>query len=356
MFRFTIRDVLWLYILSLLLFGLAGVRIAFADDASAKALPQAIERVLNWLPEDTETLIAVQSFELPQPPPPKDVVDLGPSDLKPFIDALALAMDELDDDKYLKPLLGQKVKLALCGSRHFEIVSAFGTLRSESCAIIVFEKDLGEVGTKWIDLVRQGAKETREIAGHKVFVFPSTLEGDGGYQAKPWQGTFLVLLKPDTLLCASSDRYLAEVLQRVEATPQGRALADDLPEWKLLDPRAPAWMLRHIPDSNRGRKVTGLAWTWKNDRLEVIYLPDAQSTGKKAEQAITARWTEKVPDLPARPGVIPWTAAKPDRVTLRPDGTVAVSIPTKDLDFGRAFWFGMHLYALQGENGSLGAR
>ena len=343
--RYRLRTLLIVLAVGPVVLAGAGLRIAAADEAPARALPETIEQVLNWLPEDTETVIAVQSFELALPPKSNDVVPVGPFDLKLLIDSLALG--EWDHDKYLKPLLGQKVKLALCGGRQFETVSSFGTLRSENCAIIVFDKNLDEAGTKWTDNVRKGAKETREIAGREVFVFPSTIDGDGAYKAKPWQGTYVLMLKPDTLLCASSDRYLAEVLRRVDETPQSRALVDNLPEWKLVDPRAPAWMVRHIP-ANSGRLVTGLVWTWKNDRLEVIYLPDAQRMGKKIEEAITARWRPS--DLPA-PG-----DAKPDRVLLRPDGTVSVSITTKILEFDKAFLRGMHIYVLQGENGYVGAR
>ena len=64
-----------------------------------------------------------------------------------------------------------------------------------------------------------------------------------------WQGTYFVLLKANTLLCASSDRYLKSVLRRADEVPASRTLPDDLPEWKQVDFDAPMWMLRHIPEA-----------------------------------------------------------------------------------------------------------
>jgi hypothetical protein len=49
------------------------------------------------------------------------------------------------DGKYLQPLAGWKIALALRANRNFDWVS--GSLpahRSESCSVIVFEKSLGD--------------------------------------------------------------------------------------------------------------------------------------------------------------------------------------------------------------------
>ena len=109
-----------------------------------------------------------------------------------------------------------------------------------------------------------------------------------------------------------------------------RALADDLLEWKYVDPQAPAWMLRHVPDANERRLVSGLTWTWNKDRLEVIYLPTTRTTGKRLDEAVTARWTPpKLPrDMPDRKAGSPLLDAKPDSIVQRPDGTAAVSVHT----------------------------
>jgi hypothetical protein len=52
----------------------------------------------------------------------------------------------------------------------------------------------------------------------------------------------LVMLEPNIVLCASSDRYLEAVLRGVDQAARTRALPYDLPEWKHIDFDAPVWM------------------------------------------------------------------------------------------------------------------
>ena len=97
----------------------------------------------------------------------------------------------------------------------------------------------------------------RTLVGREVFVFPSTTVMESGFIQTKWQGTYYVLLKPNTVLCASSDRYLESVLRRVDEAPQARALPDNLPEWKQVNFDAPAWMLRHVPKAQEKVHAVG---------------------------------------------------------------------------------------------------
>jgi hypothetical protein len=140
-------------------------------------------------------------------------------------------------------------------------------------------------------------------------------------------------------------------------SPKDRALNDALPEWKLLDPKAPAWMLRHIPGVHDRHLVAGLAWTWNDDRVVVNYLPARQNKTKQAAEAVTTRWTQQELDLPSRPGGAPipkFPLVKPDSITERPDNSIAVSFRSSNLSFDAAFWLGMRLYVSRGEDGFLG--
>jgi hypothetical protein len=88
-----------------------------------------------------------------------------------------------------------------------------GSLRSEGCSIVVFAEDIGVAAGKWTAALRRGAKADRTIAGREIFVFPSTSVRNRWARAKPWEGTFLVLLKPDgTVVLACSARLGKDTL------------------------------------------------------------------------------------------------------------------------------------------------
>ena len=86
---------------------------------------------------------------------------------------------------------------------------------------------------------------------------------------KPWQAEFVVLVDSRTLITASSDAYLEQILKGMKADPEGRALPANLPEWKYVDPSVKAWLLRRLPERNeqiqgmwpgRDRQFRGLVW------------------------------------------------------------------------------------------------
>src|SRR6185312_15009286 len=120
----------------------------------------------------------------------------------------------------------------------------------ENCAIIVFEEGLGDAGREWTEALRERAVAVHTRVGREVFVFPR--------RGAPCQDIDLVLLAPDTVLCATGHRYLEALLRRADAIPTSRALPDDLPEWKRVDFAAPVWMLRHIPEDAGKTRAVGV--------------------------------------------------------------------------------------------------
>lgn len=324
----------------LLVPALAGsaARIARGEEAKRPAVSPAMKRVLAWLPMDTETIVAASSFRMPAP----QKLDLGQIEFATFARILACGeLAALEKGSYLKPLADKKVAVALRGGRHFETVSAFGSHRSEGCAVVVFEEGLGAAGQEWTDLLRQGAKAVRRVRGRDVFVFPSAVAMEPVFKLKPWQGTYLVLLSPDTLLCATSDAYLEEVLQRVDDKPADRALPDSLAEWRHVDPSAPAWMIRHLPGDARKPLIDGVTWSMHKDRVDIEYLAVANAADEVEKQART-RWQPTGLDL------------KSD--FRRSDaGTVVVSLNAKNGGPDN-FLATLFLYALQNESGAVGAQ
>jgi hypothetical protein len=316
----------------------AAPQIARGEDAAGPALPPVAKRILAWLPNDTETIAVAQSFPIedyaaPGDPKSRENIDLG-------IRLFTLeGLFELNDWKFLKPLIGSKVVLALRGARNFEVVSAFGSLRNEGCAVLVFENKLEDIAKGWRQTVRAGAKKIRRIENREVFVYPSTTVMESTYEQMPWQGTFIVVVDPNTLLCATSDRYLTDVLKRLDAKSPGRSPLLDLPEWKHIDPKSSAWLLRHVPGHGRRRKLSGLTLSENNTGsgnhagFRAVYVPLAGS----AERVLSS----------AR-GI--WTPADFEShadIRLQKDGAVVVSSTVIDPPLNWA------IYHLPGEDGTL---
>ncbi len=306
----------------------------------------AIQKALAWLPEDTETLVVAQSFPMPSFSNDR-AADAEAKPLEAGVERLnrlsALeGLFELDKEEFANMLAGEKVVLALRGSRNYDVVNSFGSLRNEGCAIVVFENNLDQFAKGWLGKLRDGAKKVKRIAGRDVFVFSSTIEMGPWVLQRSWQGTFIVLLQPNTLLCATSNRYLEGVLKRVDAKPAARALPADLPEWKHLDVSESTWLLRHIPGKGKRRLISGLTLSGNKDAFRVVYLPAAKS-GKDIVKQVRARW------IPADlPDDLPGFDARPD-IRGQQDGTVVVS-----LDKFSYFAY-LNIFHLPGEDGRLGA-
>jgi len=304
-----------------------------AKDDQTQSLPPRVARVLQWLPEDTETLIVARSVTLPERDPD------GPQQVQWQNIGVGLATGDLalvDGGKHSKPLRGRKIECIVSGARNFDGVSNFSSLRCESCAIIVFETDLGDAAGEWTEGLRKAAKAVRTLVGSEVFVFPSTTVMDRWAKETEWQGTYLVLLKPNTVLCASSDRYLESVLQRVNKTPETRALPDNLPEWKQVDLDASVWMLRHTPKVGERAHIVGSTTTFLTNGFRVVYIP---RTGSELNiRKIREEWLPK--------NLFDSQMMRDQIKTVRqPDGTVVLSCAREFRD--DTLWFGWQLYRLQ---------
>jgi hypothetical protein len=167
------------------------------------------------------------------------------------------------------------------------------------------------------------------MAGCEVFVFEPDRSGmEPWYEVKPWQGQYVVLLDRHTIITATSDAYLAEVLSNIDKKPARQALAGDLPEWKHVDPSADAWLLRHLPaksaraDLSSGpQRLRGLVWMVRGDKspqYQAIYLP---MPGQQVDDVARRPWLK--PDETEIPEEL---AAILDFQTAS-DGTVTFTFP-----------------------------
>jgi hypothetical protein len=204
-----------------------GVVLGCASSPDPARAPSLLEEALAWLPGDTETLIVAQG--------PFTIED-GES-LESITRQLASApLAAVREGRFAKALEGRTLKLALQGSRNFRRPRGLGMFRYHGAGVLVFPDGAALDGVA--KEIEAAAEERREERGHAVSVFHELLEQD--------EWTFLVARpRPDVLVCATDRNYLCELLDRM-AKPSGtRALPADLPEWKLLDPRATCWAVRH---------------------------------------------------------------------------------------------------------------
>jgi hypothetical protein len=245
------------------------------------------------------------------------------------------AVTSIVDQAQFKPLRGRKIECVVQGARNFESVSKFGSLRSESCTIVVFESDLGDAAREWTECLRKGAESVRTLVGREVFVYPSPTRMDHWAHETRWQGAYFVLLKPDTLLCATSDRYLETVLRRVDEAPVDRALPDNLPEWRHVDVDAPVWMLRHVPKVGERAHSVGLTAAFTKREFQVVYLP------KKGFDLDTKQIEEQW-----LPGFLDTKTLRDQfKIARQPDGTVVLSCGAKPSE--DRLWFIWQIYWLQ---------
>jgi outer membrane protein assembly factor BamB len=295
-------------------------------------LSSAIEKTLRWLPANTETIVVAQLFKIQASRPAMQSDKPVWSQIQ---DLSLCGIAELEESAGLDQLIGKKVALAINGGRSFEVVSAFGSLRYQGCGIIRLAEPLPDGGRKLTDALRKASKAVRTIVGTEVFVFPDLTAMESTFKPKKWQGQFIALPAPDTLLSASSDAFLREVLERSKAAPTDRALAASLPEWERIDTAAPVWALRHIPSKLSGQLASGLTWCLKPQGrkvFEVTYLPIKD----KNPLPLAKIWSE--PGLGARPSI-----------NQKPDGTVVVTV---DLEKEKQqMWYSFTIYWSLGDIG-----
>jgi hypothetical protein len=137
--------------------------------------------------------------------------------------------------KYAK---GEKILLALEGSRHFRAPSGLGEGPFQGCAIAIFADDITARANSFLKDSSATALRTEQIEGQQVTVFQEKREQD------VWT-TFVAFPKANVAVAATDEKYLQDVLARLAGKRGPRALPEDLPEWKYVNSHAAFWALRH---------------------------------------------------------------------------------------------------------------
>jgi hypothetical protein len=217
--------------------------VVFLAAQPGEPTPLSWKNVLSWLPTDTETLVvAPQPFSIP--PITNEDEEHVPSPAE-FLRLLALGRF-YDFPIVYKPIVGRRVQFAVAAVLAFHSPSALGLWPYDSCAVIKFADRLGTgLEEAFVELPKE------QIEGVTAYV--ETEVDQGSRRDRPAYITLLVArAAPDVLLVATDRISLRTLISRRNASASGRALPEDIPEWRLVDFSAEAWAIRHYRRSNAG--------------------------------------------------------------------------------------------------------
>jgi len=192
---------------------------------------------LNWLPADTQTLIvASKPFVIPVPQKDDD-------DDAPFIVSDGLreySLGRLSDFEVIyQPLIGRTVQFAVAGVRDFRLASGLGLMPYDGCAVIAFSQPLAATFESAL-----GGVPSENYSGVTVFTF--TQVRSGSVRSRPEMQDLLVAQLSPNLLVVGTDRSsMRTLLEHRERGAMDGPFPSHLPEWKLVDAKAPVFALRH---------------------------------------------------------------------------------------------------------------
>ena len=267
---------------------LISTSVAVQAEGADRAVPDGLEEILQWLPEDSETLFVTRGpFKILSW---DDKMEADPDVLKMKLRCMSSGFSADEDGLGENP-----VELAVEGSRRFRAPKDIGMMSYEGAHVVRFRDDLGPI------MASQEKKAVRveEIDGTRVAIF------EGKQHADLWTA-YVAQLGPKIMVMATDRGYLRELLGRKAAKGKTRAFPAELPEWKHADTTADFWGIRHyhrkaaannpsLPLAG-GRRAAwgeddlavGVVIALKDDGLRVQYL----STNKDALRIAGEAWGE----------------------------------------------------------------
>ena len=222
-------------------------------------LPQDVLQVINWLPEDTESIVLVRGplqkgvlKDFRDPPP----LSMSPSNspapalapvpirrpLSDFRQESLVAFTSLfglSGKAFIRNISDHEVCLVVAAAQGFGRPVIGGASTYKGGQIIVFRNAIPDVGVQakaheqvsLVQIERNGVVrlDSGEKWGEKDDRFTV-------YYAKP---------KPSVLIAATDVRFLKTMLQRIARPPVSRTPVLGFPEWKYVDVESSVWGVRH---------------------------------------------------------------------------------------------------------------
>jgi len=234
--------------------------------------------LLSALPTDTETMTLARDFTFSDDEPPVASSPQG-SEREPLPTPRAVfdgvvvprAVASAKPPRIVRDRLrGRRVNLMVAGGRDYRIASAFGSYIYESAAAFVLSEPLGAAREEWLCALSAARISSRRLAGREVSVLPvDRSDRESHIEVQEWEGSYVAILDDRTIVTATSDRYLKEFLDRLDAGDRPEP-ARVLSLLRDVSPEDDAWLLR-IPASNaQTRKLAmrplfaTVLWRWRS--------------------------------------------------------------------------------------------
>ena len=200
---------------------------------------ELIERMLSWLPADTETVIGATG---PLLMPKMSQAPNGTMRLENSEDAVRDTFKEYALLQLLpltKSFKDEPIVATIEGSRDFRAPSGLGMAMYQGGAIAVFADDITTRARAFLKDSAATIVRTERIEGQDVAIFKQKSEED------IWT-SYVVFPKPNIAVVGTDEGYIREVLARINGKHGERTLPDILPEWKYVDTKRGFWAVRHF--------------------------------------------------------------------------------------------------------------
>jgi hypothetical protein len=243
---------------------LTAIALLFLNGSSLAVQPPAtsgppsqvsVSQILDWLPENTETLIVGQEIKLDGPPKTDDE-KYYPKPEKiftglPLSTLMVMTGSEEPEAKTSieNDLQGRTLTLAVESARKFRGPSGLGGSVYEGCQILVFKEDLGATGEALKKRLKEQGCKSIKLVDQDILTLVKKLENDN------WT-FFMTQPRPNLIVTATQKQFLQELLQRMQKKGEKPAFPQGLPEWKNVNTKAQFWALRHYSSDNALRDPT----------------------------------------------------------------------------------------------------
>jgi hypothetical protein len=218
----------------LLLAAPSAVSLAQRGDAGLRVLD-----IIEWLPPNIETLVVANGPIIPDRRP------TGPDDVVNFHLGAEGPLAAYQDGDLFRTLSGAHIRIALEGSRRFRAPRRLGLGPYDGIHVVVFDAADAPLLDRFMTRLATAGGIATKVSGLDATRLNWRAENDN------WSA-FVVRLRADVLLVATTESVLAETLDRIRQRGTGRALPVDLPEWAGVDMAARVWGIRHYShDDNR---------------------------------------------------------------------------------------------------------
>lgn len=201
---------------------------------SAAEEPQAyreqIKQLISWLPKDTESLVVGKASE-------EGDVEAGTFEPRMFSGSQG-ALHVLREGKFRKGLADHPTIAALQASCRFRNPGVDrSAVQYDGCQLVLFEKNIQPAADKLLETMAADADGEREISGRRVLHFKEE------WHRQKWE-FFVAFPTPRVLVVATEEKYLRDLIERIDRKENDAGLFVDEPLASALPLDAIYWGAR----------------------------------------------------------------------------------------------------------------